>query len=220
MQKKKFLMSATIGIFTLSLFFTVPATAQMMGGSMMGGRRMCDTTKRMPKTGVKPEDLPAPGSMQAKTYAKFCSQCHLLPDPKGNSAKGWEKLVERMDKKMRMMSHMRDGIMGVMNRIMGREMMEVMNAAEKSIIIEYLGENGLKTLDRTKFDSIDTPEYKTYEQACSTCHDLPDPSVHTESEWPKIVQKMKEKMGEMGVDLPSSEEERLLLKFLTENTRT
>ncbi len=107
MQKKKPLTVALIAMFVLPLFFAVPAAAGMMGGSMMGGGKMCDMTKKMPKTGLKPEELPAPDSIQAKTYAKFCSQCHLIPDPKGNSAKGWEKLVKRMDKKMRMMSHMR-----------------------------------------------------------------------------------------------------------------
>ncbi|MGK7346109.1 MAG: hypothetical protein ACNS63_09925 [Candidatus Nitrospinota bacterium M3_3B_026] len=192
--------------------------SRMMGGGMMGDGKMCSMMGRMPKTGVDPENLPDAASPEARTYAKFCSQCHPLPSPKRNSAKDWKALVERMDSRMRMMSGMGGGMMGMMKMMMGRGRVEPMTAAEKEAVIGYLEKNALKALDRSKTASLDTPEYKTFERICSQCHEPPDPSIHTKSEWPRVVRKMEENIREAGVEAPTSEEKKLLLEFLRRNT--
>jgi len=185
---------------------------------MMGDGKMCSMMGRMPKTGVDPENLPEAESSEAKTYAKFCSQCHALPNPRRNSAKDWKALVERMDARMRMMSRMGGGMMGMIKRMMGRGRVEAMTTKEKEAVIAYLEKHALKTLDKSKIASLDAPEYKTFEKICSQCHEPPDPSVHTKSEWPRVVRKMEENIKEAGVEAPSPEEKELMLEFLRLNS--
>jgi len=213
MQKKKFLIIAATGIFTLSIFIAVAATGQMMGGGMMGKGSMCGMMERAPKTGVNPESLPDANSNEAKNYVKFCSQCHALPSPERNSAGDWKELVDRMDERMRMMTRIGGGMMSMTSR--GR--VKAMSGSEKNAIVRYLQNNALKTLDRSKVTSLDTLEYRAFERVCSQCHDLPDPSIHTKSQWPQVVRKMKESMKEMSVTPPSVEEEKSIIKFLQNN---
>ena len=206
-------------IASLIVICFVAATAPMSAASrMMGDGKMCSMMGRMPKTGVDPENLPDAGSGGAKTYARFCSQCHPLPSPKRNSAKDWRALVERMDSRMRMMSHMGGGMMGMMKRMMGRGRVEAMTAEEKDEVIGYLERHALKTLDKSKVTSLNTPEYRTFEKICSQCHEPPDPAVHTKSEWPQVVRKMEKNIDEAGVKTPSPEEKELILEFLRRNS--
>lgn len=193
---------------------SLAAADRMMGQGMMGDGNMCSMMGRVPTKGVDPEHLPDPRSNEAVTYAKFCSQCHPLPSPKRNSAKDWKTLVERMDARMRMMSRMGGGMMGMMKRMMGRERVEAMTAAEKSAIIGYLEKNALQTLDKSKVTSLDAPGYTAFERICSQCHELPDPAIHTKSEWPQVVRKMEENIGETGVAAPTAKEKKLILEFL------
>lgn len=197
--------------------FTASAS-RMMGEGMMGDGKMCSMMGRMPKTGVDPENLPEAESSEAKTYAKFCSQCHALPSPRRNSAKDWRALVERMDARMRMMSRMGGGMMGMMKRMMGRGRVEAMTTKEKEAVIAYLEKHALKTLDKSKVALLNAPEYKTFEKICSQCHEPPDPAVHTKSEWPQVVRKMEENIGEAGMEAPSPEEKEFILEFLRRNS--
>ncbi len=207
MRISEILLVVSIGIIVATLLSTGAEASRMMGGGMMGEGKMCSMMGRMPKTGVDPKNLPEANSDAAKTYSKFCSQCHALPSPQRNSAENWKTLVNRMDSRTRIMSRIGGGMMG-------RGRVKAMSSSEKKRVIAYLQKHGLKTLDKSTISSTDTPEFKTFERVCSQCHDLPDPSLHTKSDWSQVVRKMKNNMKEMEMSQPSVEEEKLLLKFL------
>jgi len=64
-----------------------------MGGSHMGHHR----SMMMPMTdGVSAAELPDAESAGAKTFARFCSQCHALPGPNKHSVAEWSVVVDRM----------------------------------------------------------------------------------------------------------------------------
>ena len=63
--------------------------------------------------GVKPGNLPAPGSEGANLVAKYCVQCHNLPSPLMHSAAEWPGVADRMFQRMSMCSRMSGmGMMG------------------------------------------------------------------------------------------------------------
>ncbi len=204
---KKLIMIIALAASILFSFPNVSTASGMMGGGMM---------EKMPKRGVNPEDLPDANSTEAKTYSKFCSQCHPIPSPKRKPAKDWQALVDRMDKRMKMMSRMGGGMMSWM---MGRPRVVAMSSSEKKMIIRYLQDNALKALDKSTISSLDANGYDAFEKVCSRCHDLPDPSIFTKSEWPQVMQKMISNMKEMEVAPPSADEKKAILEFLQNNAR-
>ena len=48
----------------------------------------------------EPADLPEPRSRGAQLTARYCIQCHVLPDPARYSAREWLAMVARMGKNM------------------------------------------------------------------------------------------------------------------------
>ncbi|VAX24774.1 hypothetical protein MNBD_NITROSPINAE04-1834 [hydrothermal vent metagenome] len=204
---KKLIMITALAASLLLSFPNVSTSSGMMGGGMM---------EKMPKRGVNPEDLPDANSTEAKTYSKFCSQCHPIPSPMRNSAKNWQALVDRMDTRMKRMSRMGGGMMGWM---MGRRRVVAMSSSEKKMIIRYLQDNALKVFDKSTLSSLDTMGYDAFEKVCSQCHDLPDPSIFTKFEWPQVIRKMISNMKEMEVAPPSADEKKAILEFLQNNAK-
>jgi cytochrome c5 len=205
----RLILSSTFAFLLLIFSESSPVEAQMMGGG-----RMCGTMERMPKSGIAPKDLPDAETNGAMTYARFCSQCHPLPSPKRNSADDWKTLVERMDKRMHMMSRMGRGMMGMMRG--GR--VEPMSQMNKETIVGYLQKNALKTLDEKHLASMDTPEYISFQKICSQCHALPDPSLYKKFDWSEVVQRMIDNMEEAGIPLPSLPEKKQVISFLKSNS--
>lgn len=68
------------------------------GGMMHHGHGMGGP----PRT-VDADTLPDNQSAGAKTFARYCQQCHALPDPAQHTAAEWPKVVERMRGNMRSM---------------------------------------------------------------------------------------------------------------------
>ena len=64
-------------------------------GGMMGGAK--------PRA-LDPAKLPEPDSDSARLVAKYCTQCHGLPDPKQHSASDWSITIARMNSRMQWMS--------------------------------------------------------------------------------------------------------------------
>ncbi|MEO6271225.1 MAG: hypothetical protein ABIP08_13070, partial [Lautropia sp.] len=50
---------------------------------------------------LKPSGLPEPQSEPARLTARYCVQCHALPDPAMHGAERWERIVDRMVPRMR-----------------------------------------------------------------------------------------------------------------------
>jgi cytochrome c5 len=178
---------------------------------------MMEMMRRMPKKGVKPEDLPDAGSEDARVYTEFCSMCHPLPNPRMHSAKEWKAVVARMIPRIQMMGTMMEGSEGSGGMMMNAR---PMTREEIHAVLRYLEEHGLTALSEGDIRGLTTKDAETFKEVCSRCHDLPDPKQFTQEEWPGIVAAMKENMMDMEVPLPSPEEEEQILQFLRESSRS
>ncbi len=147
------------------------------------------------------KELPEPESDGARLFARFCSQCHNLPNPKMYSTDEWPFMFNRMIAHARTMQSLEEGFV-------------VPDEDEKERIIEYLKRNGLRALPEDHI-SIKTPKAFQFVWFCSTCHSLPDPSQHTSEEWKKVVDRMERYRTRQGREAMTESEKRNILEFLT-----
>jgi cytochrome c5 len=155
--------------------------------------------------GIKPEDLPDPDSSGAKLLARFCNQCHNLPNPSMHSAQEWPQIVERMFFRMQMMS----GMMGV----------ESPTSEERQVMIAYLEMYALKSISPGSLPSAKSPGAVFFKNFCGQCHSLPDPESHSAVEWPALVEKMKKNMELMHKKVITEAEENQIVSFLQKNAK-
>lgn len=141
----------------------------------------------LPRT-IEPRQLPEPQSDGARLTARFCVQCHYLPNPAMHTAARWPGVTERMVWRMR-----GEGNLG---RIM-KDMMTDLQApssAEVATLNAYLERHSQTEID-PRHPALATTAGQMYSIACSQCHALPDPRRHTAREWPAIVQRMQGHMA-------------------------
>ena len=144
--------------------------------------------------GPDPEKLPEPDSRGAHALTGYCVQCHYLPSPYMHTPEGWRVVVERMNRRMR-----GEGNMGTLMK----ELMEGVKAPsqqELDSLLAYLGKHGQKAIDPGQYPDLKTTVAgRSYSDACTQCHELPDPKRHTAIEWPKVVERMQKNMAWVGV---------------------
>ena len=137
---------------------------------------------------IAPQELPQPESPGARLVARYCVQCHNLPNPAMHSAARWPSVVNRMV--FRMEGH------GNMGTLMADMMagVEAPGAAERRALLAYLRKNGQRPLDPARYPEAYKPSGEAFRLACSQCHVLPDPKRHTAAEWPLVVARMERNM--------------------------
>lgn len=133
---------------------------------------------------VTPAQLPEPGSAGARLLARYCVQCHHLPNPPMHTAARWKAIVDRM------VWRMRGG--GNLGAVMQELMQDVSapGADEVDTLTEYLQRNGQSEM-AADHPALRTEAGRIYALACTQCHALPDPRRHTAREWPAVVQRMR-----------------------------
>ncbi len=178
---------------------------------MMDGGNMKEMMQRMMSDvlppGIDPALLPTPTSEGAKLLNLYCAQCHNLPGPGMHTAREWPPVVDRMNRRMRMMSGR--GMMGMM---MGR--VEAPSESELQELVNYLQVHAQIPIDTTRYPELDTPAGRAFHTACSRCHALPDPQQHTTDEWPGVVARMKQNMVAMGKSVPDEASIGEIVQFL------
>lgn len=137
---------------------------------------------------ITPAQLPDPGSDGARLAARYCVQCHYLPNPHMHTAQRWGPVIERMVWRMR-----GKGNMGQLMRDMMADV-QAPTAAEAETLAAYLREHGQREID-PQHPALRSTAGDMYSIACSQCHALPDPQRHTASEWPLVVQRMRGHMA-------------------------
>jgi cytochrome c2 len=142
--------------------------------------------------GIDPALLPESQSQGALLLARYCSQCHNLPGPGTHTAEEWPAVVERMNRRMQMMSG--PDMMGMM--------VESPDESELQAIIGYLQEYAQKPIDTAQYNDLDTSAGRAFQSTCSLCHALPDPQQHTSEEWPAVVVRMRQNMVTQGKTVP------------------
>ena len=137
---------------------------------------------------IEPHDLPEPQSEGARLTARYCVQCHYLPNPRMHTAEKWASIVERMVWRMQGK--------GNMGQVMKEMMADIQAPAPEEIAVlnRYLQQHAQKEID-PRHPGLDTEAGKMFSIACSQCHAAPDPRLHTRREWPAVVQRMKRHMA-------------------------
>jgi len=170
--------------------------------------------------GPDPGELPEPGSAGARTLTRYCVQCHYLPSPYMHTPERWRVVVERMNRRMQ-----GEGNMGTLMK----ELMEGVKAPsqqELDSLLAYLGKHGQKAIDPGQYPDLRTTvSGQSYSEACTQCHELPDPKRHTAKEWPQVVERMQKNMARVGVikgkiTNPHELKVQDILDFLERHSRT
>ena len=137
---------------------------------------------------LEADELPQPASRGASLVARYCVQCHNLPNPAMHAAARWPSVVARMV--FRMEGH------GNMGTLMA-DMMAGVKAPEREerrVLLAYLQKNAQRPLDAARYPEVDAPSGEAFRLACSQCHVLPDPRRHSAAEWPAVVARMERNM--------------------------
>ncbi len=215
------------------------ADSGMKAGQMTGQNSMQQMMRTMMSgvvpAGIKPGNLPAPGSEGAKLVARYCVQCHNLPSPLMHSAAEWPGVAARMFQRMTMCSRMSSmgmmqnmGGMGMMkgtqggasgNGMMGMMNVRAPSAKEQQIIVSYLKEHSLKSIQPGALPSPRSKGAILFTATCAQCHALPDPRQHTAQEWPQVVARMRKNMVAMGKTAPDAATLRTITEFLQDAAR-
>lgn len=190
-----------IGVIGLSAL----SGMRLSTGGMMDRAGMKEMMKNMMGTqlppGLDPERLPDPRSGGAQLLARYCSQCHELPGPGLHTADEWSSVVDRMNRRMRMMG-------GMMHDI------EAPKDDELRTLVTYLQQHAQVPIDRARYTDLSAPNGKLFEAICSQCHVLPDPRQHAANEWPGVVGRMTQNMKTMGKPLPDQATLETVIEFL------
>jgi cytochrome c5 len=186
----------------------------MGGGGMMGRDRMKEMMKGMMGNmlphGVTPEELPGPGSPGAKLVTRFCGPCHDIPSPALHTKEEWPGVTGRMFARLSMMSGM--------PMMRGMEM-ESPSPDQRKAIVGYLVAHAMKPVSPGGLPQPESAAAVSFKTACSRCHPLPDPKLHTAREWPRVVERMRTHMQEMGKPVVTDAEKDEIAAYLSRNAR-
>ena len=194
----------------------LPAQTQQPGG--MGScpdcgmwrmdQGMCPMGWGKPVVTVVPTELPDADSEGARTFARYCGQCHGLPSPRSHSAAEWGRTVTSMLERIRARSPHGGGLW---DRWEPNVLVPSEDDATK--IRGYLEGHALRSAPEESIDKS-RPGADTFARVCAKCHALPDPAQHTSSEWPAVVERMKGNMVRMNVGALTDEDRNQIVAFL------
>jgi cytochrome c5 len=172
-------------------------------------------------TGISPSALPDPGSDSARMIAHYCSQCHGIPSPESNSASDWVQVFRRMVLRMERSNYMGMGMQGnmMMGGMMSRGMMgaEVPTEEEQKIMLTYLQDHALTPISPEAVPGATSAAASLFAQTCSRCHALPSPQMHTASQWPAVVDRMRQHMKDFHLNVISAENAGIITEYLQKN---
>lgn len=195
----------TIGILGVVLVSTVYLELRHQTNAGQRHQAQDERMRRMlsmlPK-GFTHAQLPDPDSDGAKGLGLYCVQCHELPMPGMHTAQEWEQVLARMR------LHMDERRGGMLMRIM------VPGEREDTAITEYLKRHALRGITPEALADSNSPPARAYAQVCSTCHALPEPTLHTSKEWALTVLRMKRYIEDAALKLPDETSMQLVRQYL------
>jgi len=144
--------------------------------------------ERLLPPSIEPGELPEPRSEGARLTARYCVQCHYLPNPQMHTADKWTTTVVRMVWRMQ-----GKGNLGVVMKEM-MDNVQAPNDQEATALTAYLQKHGQKAMVPAH-PALKSEPGKMFSIACAQCHALPDPRRHTSREWPGVVERMKRHMA-------------------------
>jgi cytochrome c5 len=152
----------------------------------------------LPPAGLTPADLPDPDSQGARLVSQYCVACHSLPSPGSHSATDWPRYIRRMWLRL--------------ERLKDTYQLPVPSTAERQVMLQYLEDNAL----RVSTSLPAGPGRDFFAATCSSCHELPDPTVHSAADWVAVVRRMMDHMQEIqGRTLTPEQYSRIVLYLET-----
>jgi cytochrome c2 len=85
------------------------------------------------------------------------------------------------------------------------------DAAERLTMTRYMLDHALRVAE------MDLPDLRGRDQfmtTCTRCHELPDPSQHTNQDWPTVVIRMRQHMVDLLGDSPRQSEIQDIITYL------
>lgn len=137
---------------------------------------------------IGPSQLPEPHSEGAGVTARYCVQCHYLPNPQMHAADKWTLIVVRMVWRMRGKGNLGAVMKEMMDRVQAPDDDEV------RVLTAYLRKHGQREID-PMHPALKSEAGQMFSIACTQCHGLPDPQRHTAREWPLVVERMQRHMA-------------------------
>jgi mono/diheme cytochrome c family protein len=137
---------------------------------------------------IEPAQLPEPRSEGAQLAARYCVQCHYLPNPQMHTPDRWKITVERMVWRMQGRGNMGQLMKDMMDNV------EAPAGKQVAALIAYLQKHGQREIDPAH-PALRSESGQIFSIACSQCHAAPDPGRHTAREWPGVVERMKRHMA-------------------------
>ena len=137
---------------------------------------------------IEPRELPEPRSEGARLTARYCVQCHYLPNPQMHSPDKWTAIVVRMVWRMQGQGNLGELMKEMMDNV------EAPTDRETAVLTAYLKKHGQQEMDPSH-PALKSEAGKMFSIACTQCHALPDPRRHTRHEWPAVVERMKRHMA-------------------------
>ena len=147
---------------------------------------------------VEPQELPEPDTEGARLTARYCVQCHHLPNPQMHTAAKWGSTVERMVWRMQGKGNLGELMKEMMAHVRAPTPQEV------TTLTRYLQKHGQNEIS-SAHPALKTTAGQMYSLACSQCHALPDPRRHTARQWPAVVERMRGHMAWANVIVGASE---------------
>jgi len=148
-----------------------------------------------------PARLPKAESRGAQLLLRYCVQCHHLPSPAMHNAAKWPKIVDRMVSRMKGRGN-RGALMKDMMASVAAPGEEEMHA-----LLDYLQSNAQTPIRTRRYPDLETAG-RSFREACSQCHVLPDPASREPQEWRDIVERMSRNMQWMNRVVGSQPEAR------------
>jgi len=152
----------------------------------------------LPPAGLTPADLPDPGSQGARFVTQYCVTCHSLASPGSHSATDWPRYIRRMWLRL--------------ERLQDTYQLPVPTTGERQVMLQYLVDNALQVTSSLPAG----PGRDFFAATCSSCHELPDPTVHSSADWAAVVRRMMDHMQEIqGRTLTPEQYSRIVLYLET-----
>ncbi len=168
-----------IRFFTALIMLFIAAAGS--ASHTVGGMDLCVVYKEIMPPGLAPEAMPDAGSPGAILVSRYCTQCHMQPGPGHHTAQEWPVVLSYMTDLMQDTARF-GGLMGGV---------KAPTDAEVRVLRAYLERHALRP-----WPNGDPPPVMV--DACGDCHAVPDPSQHTPSEWPAVLQRMQLNRSIMG----------------------
>ncbi len=106
---------------------------------------------------------------------------------------------------------------GMMGRgMMGMSTIEAPTPSEARTILRYLTDHAMREATTGELAAGNPSDREVFQAACSRCHALPSPSLHSTQDWPAVVARMEGNMQLMNKRAIAKGEREAIARYLKE----